>query len=174
MNNTVIETLSRIDRALAKFLKWLCISILIVMTGILTLSMIVRIVPFMSMHWFDEILEMLFAALIFYGTTILWMEHAHFSVGDWISKHAPGVAGRFVYRLIVEAISLIFIGVFFKYSLDLTLGTEEQTTAFAMPKKWLYMCMPISGGIMVIYTIKNMIVELTKILHPETKAGEKP
>jgi TRAP-type C4-dicarboxylate transport system permease small subunit len=166
MNQTFIDALSRIDKALLTFLKWFCILILAVMTCILTLSMIVRIVPFMSMHWFDEILELLFAALIFYGTTILWMERGHFSVGDWISKHIPGACGRVAYRLLVETISLVFIGIFFKYSLDLTLGTEEQTTAFAMSKKWLYMCMPICGGIMVLYTIKNMYVELAKLLNP--------
>ena len=44
------------------------------------------------------------------------------------------------------------------------LKTEEQTTAFAMSKKWLYACMPITGGLMVLYSLKNMYLELTGIL----------
>ena len=65
------------------------------------------------------------------------MVHGHFSVGDWISRLLPGMRSRFVYRFVVELASLVFIVIFFKYSLDLTLHTEEATTAFAMSKKWL-------------------------------------
>lgn len=173
MKQTVIDSLARIDKALVKCMRWFCILLLVAMTGILTLSMVVRFYPFMSMHWFDEVLELMFAALVFYGAAVVWMEHQHFSVGDWISKFIPGARGRFVYRLIVELISLVFIVIFFKYSLDLTLGTDERTTAFAMSKKWLYMCMPICGGIMVIYTIKNMYIDLARILNPELKVEER-
>ena len=75
-------------------------------------------------------------------------------------------SARFVYRLIVELFSLLFAVVFFKYALDITLRTEEQTTAFAMSKKWLYACMPITGGIMVLYSLKNMYLELAIIANP--------
>ena len=33
--------------------------------------------------------------------------------------------------------------------------------------------MPISGGLMVIYTIKNMYLELAKVLNPELDVEEK-
>jgi TRAP-type C4-dicarboxylate transport system permease small subunit len=59
-----------------------------------------------------------------------------------------------------------FIAIFFKYALDLMLQTEERTTAFAMSKKWLYACMPVTGGIMVLYSIKNMYFELAGIVKP--------
>ncbi len=114
MKQTVIDALSRFDKALVKIMRWFCILLLVAMTVILTLSMIVRFYPFMSMHWFDEVLELLFAALVFYGAAVVWMEHNHFSVGDWISKFIPDVRGRFAYRLLVELISLVFIAIFFK------------------------------------------------------------
>jgi len=127
---------------------------------------VVRFVPFMSMHWFDEILELLYGALVFYGAAAVWVNHSHFSVGDWISKYLKSMRARFAYRLFVELLSLIFIAIFFKYALDLMLQTEERTTAFAMSKKWLYACMPVTGGIMVLYSIKNMYLELAKIVKP--------
>jgi TRAP-type C4-dicarboxylate transport system permease small subunit len=88
-------------------------------------------------------------------------------VGDWISKYLKTVRARFAYRLAVELFSLLFALVFFKYALDITLNTDEQTTAFAMSKKWLYVCMPITGGIMVLYSIKNMVLELAKVANPK-------
>ena len=160
------NTLNRIDKALMLVLEWVCIALFAAITFILTLNIVVRFFPFMSMHWFDEILELLYGALVFYGAAAVWVTHSHFSVGDWISKYLRSVRARFIYRLLVEVMSLVFIAIFFWYALELLLQTEERTTAFAMSKKWLYACMPITGGIMVLYTLKNMYLELAAIVNP--------
>lgn len=167
MKHEVFSALDRFDRILRLTLEWICIILFVAITVILTLNIIVRFVPIMSMHWFDEILELLYGALIFYGAAAVWVVHGHFSVGDWISKFLPGTRARLAYRFVVELASLLFVAIFFWYSLQLTLNTEEQTTAFAMSKKWLYACMPITGAIMVIYSLKNMYLELAGIARPE-------
>ena len=164
MKSSFLVWLGAVDRVVAAVLKWICIVLFAAIAFILTLNIVVRFAPFMSMHWFDEILELLYGALIFYGAAAVWVTHGHFSVGDWISKHLKSVGARFCYRLLVECISLIFIVIFFWYSLDLVLRTDEQTTAFALSKKWLYACMPITGGLMVLYSLKNMYLELAGIL----------
>lgn len=166
------NTLSRIDQALMLVLEWVCIALFAAITFILTLNIVVRFFPFMSMHWFDEILELLYGALVFYGAAAVWVTHSHFSVGDWISKYLKSVRARFIYRLLVEVMSLVFIAIFFWYALELLLQTEERTTAFAMSKKWLYACMPITGGIMVLYTLKNMYLELAAIVNPSLVGGQ--
>ena len=172
MKQTVFHALNRCDRLLTLGLKWICIGLFAAITVIMTLNIIVRFVPVMSMHWFDEILELLYGALIFYGAAAVWVIHGHFSVGDWISKFLPGVRSRLAYRFLVELASLVFIAIFFWYALQLTLHTTEQTTAFAMSKKWLYACMPITGAIMVLYSVKNMYLELAKIANPALDIGD--
>ncbi len=167
MQHPVLALLARLDRALALALKWICIVLFVAITFILTLNIIVRFLPFMSMHWFDEILELLYGALIFYGAAAVWINHGHFSVGDWLSKRLHSVAARMAYRFLVELCSLVFMAIFLKYAFDLTLSTEEQTTVFSMSKKWLYVCMPITGAIMVIYSVKNMALALLKIANPD-------
>ena len=166
------NTLNRIDQALMLVLEWVCIALFAAITFILTLNIVVRFFPFMSMHWFDEILELLYGALVFYGAAAVWVTHSHFSVGDWISKYLKSVRARFAYRLLVELMSLVFIAIFLWYALELLMQTEERTTAFAMSKKWLYACMPITGGIMVLYTLKNMYLELAAIVNPARVAGQ--
>lgn len=158
-----------LDRSLRVVLEWICIVLFTAITVILSFNIFVRFVPIMSMHWFDEILELLYGAMIFYGAALVWINRAHFSVGDWLSKHLKSKYARFAYRLIVELMSLIFIAIFFKYALDLMSHTQERTTAFAMSKKWLYACMPITGGIMLVYSIKNTICELRQIMNPGFK-----
>ena len=166
------NTLGRIDQGVTLVLEWICIALFAAITFILTLNIVVRFFPFMSMHWFDEILELLYGALVFYGAAAVWVTHSHFSVGDWISKYLKSVRARFAYRLLVELMSLVFIAIFFWYALELLLQTEERTTAFAMSKKWLYACMPITGGIMVLYTLKNMYLELSRIVDPSRVANQ--
>jgi len=172
MKHSLFYAMNRFDKGLTLALEWICIALFAVITFILTLNIVVRFFPIMSMHWFDEILELLYGALVFYGAAAVWVNHAHFSVGDWISKYLRSVRARFAYRLLVELLSLIFIAIFFKYALELMIRTEEQTTAFAMSKKWLYACMPITGGIMVLYSIKNMYLELAKIVNPALNIDE--
>ena len=171
MKNNILSAINRFDQGLVLVLEWICIALFVAITVILTLNIVVRFMPIMSMHWFDEILELLYGALIFYGAAAVWVKHAHFSVGDWISKYLKGTRPRFCYRLLVELCSLVFIAIFFWYALELMLKTEEQTTAFAMSKKWLYACMPITGGIMVLYSLKNMYFELARIINPALVSG---
>jgi len=166
MKTSLITTLNRFDKGLTLALEWICIVLFVAITLILTLNIFVRFVPIMSMHWFDEILELIYGALIFYGAAAVWVAHGYFSVGDWISKFIPSVRGRFAYRLLVELCSLVFIAIFFWYAVELLMKTEEMTTAFAMSKKWLYACMPITGAIMIVYSLKNMYLELAKIVDP--------
>lgn len=172
MKQTLFAALNRFDKGLMLVLEWICIVLFAAITVILTLNIVVRFFPFMSMHWFDEILELLYGALVFYGAAAVWVKHGHFSVGDWISKHLASVSARFAYRFVVESLSLIFIAIFFWYALELTLKTEEQTTAFALSKKWLYACMPITGGLMLLYSVKNMYLELARIVSPGRFSGQ--
>ena len=172
MKQPVLAAMARFDRGLTFVLEWICIVLFAAITVILTLNIVVRFIPFMSMHWFDEILELLYGALVFYGAAAVWVVHGHFSVGDWISKFLPGVRSRLAYRFLVELASLVFIAIFFWYALQLTLHTTEQTTAFAMSKKWLYACMPFTGAIMVLYSVKNMYLELAKIANPALDIGD--
>jgi len=163
----ILGLLARLDRWLLAVLEVICIALFAAITFILTLNIVVRFFPVMSMHWFDEILEMLYGALIFYGACAVWVAHEHFSVGDWLSKYLPGTRSRLLYRFLVEACSLVFIAVFFWFSLQLTLETSEHTTAFAIPKAWLYACMPITGAIMLAYSVKNMVLELRAVVLAE-------
>lgn len=172
MQNSFFRIMVVFDRALLATLKWMCIVLFAAITFILTLNIVIRFVPLMSMHWFDEIVELLYGALIFYGTAAVWVAHGHFSVGDWISKYLKSVTARLIYRFIVELISLVFMVIFFKYSLDLTLNAQEQTTVFSMPKGWLYACMPITGAIMVVYSLKNMVLELAMVVNPSIKVTD--
>jgi TRAP-type C4-dicarboxylate transport system permease small subunit len=164
-----LALLGAADRLLSAVLKWLTITVFMALLVILTVNIVVRFfpavgLPAVSLHWFDEIVELLYAALAFYGAAAVWMARGHFSVGDWISRRIPAERGRRAYRLLLELACLAFAVVFLVYSLQLTLQCQETTPVFGISRKVHYSCMPVSAAIMAVYSLKNALVELAGLV----------
>jgi TRAP-type transport system small permease protein len=153
----LIAFLGKVDSALTAVLKWLTIALFLAITAIVTANILLRVFPITSLHWTDEIVELCFAGLVFYGAAGVWMAKGHFSVGDWIGKFAKSERARNAYRLALEIVTLLFAAILFKYSLDLTLRAREATAVFQIPKRLIYSCMPISALIMCAYSMVFVI-----------------
>jgi TRAP-type C4-dicarboxylate transport system permease small subunit len=163
----ILGALKKIDKIVFAVLKALTITLFVLLSLLVTANVLVRFVPVVSLHWFDEIVEMLYACLVFYGAAVLWITREHFSVGDWIGATIlKGSRTRHVYRAVLEVLVLIFAVIFFYYSLRLTILAQDVTNVFAIPKGVLYSCMPVAGAIMVIYSLRNLAVELIAFMNP--------
>jgi TRAP-type C4-dicarboxylate transport system permease small subunit len=152
--------LKRIDKVILKTLMAVTITIFVFLTILISANVFVRFFPIVSLHWFDEIIELLYAYLVFYGSAALWISHEHFGVGDWIEKRIKNIRIRSVYKIVIELLVLCFVVIFFYYSLRLTLLARDVTNVFAIPKRVLYSCLPISGVIMILYSIRDLTVEI--------------
>ena len=159
-----IASLKSLDRVILNTLKAITITSFVFLTLLISANVFVRFVPIVSLHWFDEIIELLYAYLVFYGSAALWISHEHFGVGDWIEKRISNIRMRYVYRMTIELLVLCFALIFFYYSLRLTMLARDVTNVFAIPKRVLYSCLPVSGAIMVLYSIRNMAVEMIGLL----------
>ncbi len=157
---SILGSLKTIDRAILKTLKAITITSFVFLTILISANVFVRFFPILSLHWFDEIIELLYAYLVFYGAAALWISHEHFGVGDWIEKRMGNLRMRHVYRLIIELLVLCFVVIFFYYSLKLTILARDVTNVFAIPKRVLYSCLPVSGVIMMIFSIRNIALEI--------------
>jgi TRAP-type transport system small permease protein len=161
---TIMKVLKYFDKIILKILKVVTITCFFLLTILVTANVFVRFVPVASLHWFDEIVELLYAYLVFYGSAALWITREHFSVGDWIGgRIIKNNSARSMYRILVELMVLVFMVVFFYYSYQLTALAQDVTNAFAIPKSVLYSCLPVSGGLMIIYSIRNIVVEIMGI-----------
>ncbi|MDR1649635.1 MAG: TRAP transporter small permease subunit [Synergistaceae bacterium] len=121
------------------------------------------LIPMVSFHWFDEIVELCFASLVFYGAAVLWITKGHFSVGDWITSRLPGERSRNLYKMLISLICAAFMAVFFWFSLRLTMRTSELTTVFQIPKALLYSCMPVSSFIMLAYSLADIYRDVKRL-----------
>jgi TRAP-type C4-dicarboxylate transport system permease small subunit len=174
MKNLLI-VLGKVDALITAILKWLTIVLFLAITLIVTVNILLRIFPITSFHWSDEITEMCFAGLVFYGAAGVWMVKGHFSVGDWIGRIVKGDRAKSAIRLVLEVITLLFAAVLFKYSLSLSIRTGEATSVFQIPKKIIYSCMPISSLIMVAYSLVYVARCAIGIADPKTlKALDAP
>ncbi len=188
--------LKRLDRLAQSVLRLLCILLfaalgLILFTNVFTrlvndlsnflaqkglaeVAMAVkRFAPVTSMHWFDEIVELCFAALVFYGAAALWGLKGHFCVGDWISRRLPNDRLRALYQMLVTVLSAAFLAVFFWFSLSLCLRTTELSTVFQIPKWVMYSCMPISSAIMLAYSLVDVVLDVGRLLGAASGSGER-
>ena len=158
-----------LDRMLLIALKALTITCFVIVTVLVTANVLVRFFPVASLHWFDEIIELFYAYLVFYGAAALWIARGHISVGDWIgSKIIKKATGRHLYRMVLESVVLVFAVIFFYYSLRLTVLARDVTNVFAIPKSVLYSCMPVAGAIMILYSIRNIAVEIIPLINRKT------
>ncbi len=152
------RALSAFDRGLIAALRLICICCLGLLLLLLAGNVFVRYFPVAAFYWFDEVVEWIFAWMVFFGAAALWARDEHFRL-DWIHTKLKGTpAGRLV-ALGLELISLFFLVVFFYEAARLTALARDWTPFFNAPRRWLYVCMPISGGIMVGYSIRNIIRE---------------
>jgi TRAP-type C4-dicarboxylate transport system permease small subunit len=161
-----------LDRMILQTLRVITITCFVFVTILVSADVFVRFFPVASLHWFDEIVELLYAYFVFYGTAALWISREHFSVGDWIgSRIIKSEPGRHLYRMVLEMIVLAFALIFFYYSFRLTALALDVTNVFAIPKRILYSCMPVAGAIMILYSIRNVVVEVIPLIDRKAKAG---
>lgn len=132
-------------------------------------NLIQSIITINSFYWFDEVIELSFAALVFYGAAALWCAKLHFSVGDWISPRIKNDRLKHFYKLLILLISATFMAILFWYSLKLTLKTNQVTTAFQIKQWILYSCIPISSAIMFTYSLVDVIVAAKRFVKGPVK-----
>ena len=143
--NACITAQKRIE----SFFKGIC---LVCGTGLFLLlsgNVFTRVFPVVSLHWFGEIVELLFAWLVFLGAAVLYSRKEHFMI-DWLHKKTEKTPFGTPYRIIINIICLIFSTTLFVEGYRLTLMAHDWTSVLHMPRRWFYLSMPV-GGLFMVY-----------------------
>jgi TRAP-type C4-dicarboxylate transport system permease small subunit len=151
--------LSIFDRALIYTLRLICVCCFILLLLLLSGNVFVRYFPVAAFYWFDEVVEWMFAWMVFFGAAALWARDEHFKL-EWINEKIKETPLGHLVAVVLELISLFFLLVFFYQALRLTALAKDWTPVFNVSRRYLYVCMPISGIIMVGYSIRNVLREI--------------
>jgi TRAP-type C4-dicarboxylate transport system permease small subunit len=148
--------LKKFDHRLNLFLKWGSIGCLIALLFFVAAGVFVRFVPISSMGWGDEIIELAFAWMVFLGATALWRERSHFRV-DVLPEKLAGSKIGLLLEIFLSVLAFIFLLIFTYEGGILSIRATDRSPILEITRTFFYMVMPISGAIMVGYTIRDLI-----------------
>jgi len=151
--------LKNIDRVLGVVLRLGSSICLVGLLIIISAIVFIRFVPFTSMGWTDEIVEFAFAWMVFLCSAELWRRKTHFRV-EVITDWLRGSKGGRVLEILLSVIALLFLLVFTYEGALLAMKATDRSPIFEYPRTLWYMSIPISGMIMIGYTIRDLIVFL--------------
>ena len=123
---------------------------------IVTAIVLFRFLPIFPMGWTDEIVELLFAWMVFSGAAELCRQRKHFTV-DLIPNMIAGTRTGHVLGIVIQLLALAFLLVFTYEGALLAIQATDRSPVFEYPKTLWYMSIPISGIIMVGYTVRDLL-----------------
>ena len=147
--------LKKFDHRLNLFLKWGSIGCLITLLFFVAAGVFVRFVPISSLGWADEIIEMAFAWMVFLGATALWRDRSHFHVDVFPEKLAGSKVGL-VLEIFLSVLAFIFLLIFTYEGGILSIRATDRSPILENTRTFFYMVMPISGAIMIGYTVRDL------------------
>lgn len=159
-------TLQRIDRAIALICKWGVIGSLLGLFFLLFAGVVVRLIPMLSISGYDEIIELLFAWMVFLGALALWREGALYRVV--LLEQSVSEPIRRAIAVLSQALMLLFALVMTIKGYEFLREAGEITPFLGIDKGYWYLAVPTTGALMAIYSA----VGLWKALRGERVGGE--
>jgi TRAP-type C4-dicarboxylate transport system permease small subunit len=146
---------SKMDGILGISLRGVSSFAIVVLWILVTATVLFRIFPIFSMGWSDEIVEFLFAWMVFICSAELCRQRKHFIV-DFIPNIIAGTRTGHVLDIVIQLLALAFFLVFTYQGFRVTIMATDRSPYFELPRVIWYMCMPLAGLIMTGYTLRNL------------------
>jgi len=118
---------------------------------------LIRFFPIMSLGWADEIVELAFAWMVFMGTAAVWRSNEHITI-DFIPQALVGTRAGRALEVVVSLLILGFLVVFTWQGWLFTMQARGNTSPMlTMPRPLWYAVIPVSGLVMIGYTVSRML-----------------
>ena len=165
-----MNALRAVDRVLGFVLRAIPVVCLVALFFILFGNVVSRYFQIWSIAWFDEIVQALFAVMVFVGAAALWRENEHFRV-DWLegglgARSAPSL------RVLTVLLSMVFLAVMAWKGYDLASRSRAVTPILGIPTGTIYAVIPISAALMLIYSVRDLVAAAHAVAVPSTNPQE--
>jgi TRAP-type transport system small permease protein len=162
-----------LDQIVVEILRTIALLCFVSLILLLSAVVFVRFVPVASLGWSDEIVEWAFAWMVFMGTAALWHDNEHFRV-TWLECCLYGKKSGQIVDIIVKILSITFLAVMTYYSFNLMIRAHDRSPILELPRHLWYACIPLSGFLMIIYSIRNLVQVVLHLIHgtQKTSVGE--
>ncbi len=149
------DFLGKVDGIVGIALRWGSSFTIVVLWILVTATVLFRVFPIFSMGWSDEIVELMFAWMIFLCAADLCRQRKHFTV-DFIPDMISAARIRRVLRGTLDFLSLVFLLVFTYQGFVLLILATDRSPYFELSRTYWYTCIPLAGLIMTAYTIRDL------------------
>lgn len=152
-------------RALDRLLRGLLALLLGVLTVCVFLQVLVRFVFKYPLPWTEEVARIAFVYSIFVGATVAVREKAHINV-DFALVLLPPPVARAV-RLLGAALVAVFLAYMTWQGIAFVRATGVQVTpVMQIPFRHLYLIIPSSGALMLLYLVLGTLDDLRRGAKP--------
>ena len=145
-------------RVLDRLLKAVLIGLVGVLTICVFLQVLIRFVFKFPIPWTEEVSRIVFVYTIFIGATIAVREKTHINVDFLLVMLPPGVA-RWVSRVGTTLVAIFLAFVTWQGIVFVRATGVQMTPVMQLPFRHLYLIIPVSGGIMLLYLILGVVDE---------------
>jgi TRAP-type C4-dicarboxylate transport system permease small subunit len=125
--------------------------------------------------WTEEIARYSFIYMAMIGASIGVKRSTHFGM-TMLTDRLQGRAKNYYTKYVVNGIILICSIFIIIYGWDFAIqyGLTRVSPTFLVPMMWVFLCMPITGVLMVIFSLYNILFEnfsqeMSQEMSPETK-----
>ena len=144
---------------LDRTLKYALILFSVVLTVSVFLQVLIRFVFKYPLPWTEEIARIAFVYCVFIGATIAVRENSHLHVDALLVVLPKKVASALVF------LGMLLVGVFLIFvtwqGIVLVRATGVQMTpVMQVPFKYLYLVLPVSGALMLLFLVANLLALL--------------
>ena len=152
--------LDKISSALDK----LCGVLIVLMIGamvIITAAQIVCRTWFTALSWSDEVTRYLLIWSTFFGATCVYRHSGNISI-TFVQNAFPEKVSKLL-RILVHLICMVLFAVLLYYGCMYTGKLTKTATALPIKKKYIFVCIPVSMGIMMYHAFVMILDEIMKI-----------
>jgi TRAP-type C4-dicarboxylate transport system permease small subunit len=160
--------LPKIERAFIAVLHTASLWCLIALLLLVAVQVLARAFPVVSVSWIDEVVEASFAWMVFLGAAVLWRNGDHITV-DILTKPLAGKTSGRLLNFVLLGLNLLFLCVFTWQGAFLTAQTTRTWTPMLdLPKSIWYAVIPLSGLVMLMYTLSRGIRDIKALFSART------
>lgn len=162
-----MRLLNRLDAWLGAFMRALLVTLLAALFVVVAWIVVNRLTGFANTGWTDELVEFLFAWLLFVGAASLWRERGHFAV-DVLGDAWRGTRRGAWLAVVVAALAILFLTVFVWQSFIFTATASDASPIFQISKIYWHGAMPICGLVMLAYAVRDLAGALFSLRNPRS------
>ncbi len=147
----------------AKFfaaLDWILKALVVVGNGIMLLlvfgQVITRYIFNYSPYFGEELARYLFVWVVFLSLPLVARYGGHMCI-ETLTSRVKGATLKFL-NILADVFTIIFLGIMVWCGIQMVARTSYQTSpAMMIPMSWVYIVIPFGCGIMLLYTIANLV-----------------